>query len=649
MGVINYRELQRQVYNYDFLVYICGIDVSAYIQNIDFDYTDRSSPGSVDITLTNPFDQWIFTNQNIGNHWRLTADRYTEKPKYQIFVAKRALSRSIVFKKQFPNSNLPLPTTPNPLSDPNFVSTAIQQDFLQRYAFGPGSCIFSKFDTVKIFVKNPSDPPGTDRWYPAFTGTVDNKPLATNYVSGMSTVTLHAFDIRNAMSGMRIGVNPVQNLAYQQGQANKSLQTFFDSDATGFFKDFYPSNPTHSGAPDNIFAGKSFPDMVSLIVTGKTGWVTGANPAGITSGTGVGNFKPGKVFRYLNPGNTSAAGKDTNSNVVTNLEAWDNLCLLGSTQQFSTKQQCDFIGKNSFWTSTITPFDGHMHFLIPADGLNISDMIKTSFDGLNNIMAAPDWTNRFALVTQICNQIDYEWTVTGSGDIIFEFPMYDFFPENFGSNKTIYTVDKHIVSDTISDEGGDVLAGIETTSVSPSIGTAQVQGTFNNQAAGITPADVTMRDAIVSNVLASKYGAKIANVTFSGISSKAALHALTAIEFQKRLAEANKVSMDFSFRCWLRPNRPIFHKEKNRIGKITNVRLSLQVLKEGHTSVTIGAVRLPMWFSATKQVVFQHILGGAAMPLSYNSIFEPPDQIVNSDMGATMVNPANTQKGPTSG
>lgn len=646
MGVINYQEQQRQVYNYDFLVYICGVDVSAYVQNIDFDYTDRSSPGSVDITLSNPFDQWIFTNQNVGNNWRLTNDRYTETPKYKIFNNKRALSKTIVFSQHYPGTTIPKPPTTNTIA-PSLSATAIQQDFRERYAFGPGSCIFSRFDTVKIFVKNPSDPQNANNWYPAFTGTVENKPVATNYVSGMSSVTLHVFDVRATMAGMRIGVNPIQNEAYATGQANKSLQTFFDSAAAGFFKDFYPTGPQRT--TDNIFAGLNFPDMVSLVVTGKTGWVTtapGTNP--ITQGTGVGNFTPGQVFRYVNSGNNKA-GTDKNSNVITDLEAWDDLCLLGSTGQFLTQQQCATIGTSSFWGGTNAPLNGQMHFLIPADGLNISDMIKTSFNGLNDIMAAPDWTTRYALVTQICNQIDYEWTVTGNGDIVFEFPMYDFFPQNFGSNSSIYIIDKHIVSDSISDEGGEVLAGVESVSVSPSIGTAQVQGTYNNQPTGVTPADVTMRWASFSNILASKYGAKIANVTFNGVSTKAALEALTTIELQKRLAEANKLSMEFSYRCWLRPNRPIFHREKNRIGKITNARLSLQVLKEGHSSITIGAVRLPMWSTTSNQIVYQHIIGGPAMPISYNAIFEPPDRIANPDMGITSSTPGNNQLGSTNG
>ena len=456
-GIINYIEEQRQVYLYDFLIYICGVDISPYVQNLTITYTDRNAPGSADIVITNPFNQWVMTPENLSQkpNFRLTDDRYTETPKYKIFQAKRFLSNQIVFTKKDPESNLAKQDAARLL---NSASGEIEQDFLQRYSFGPGSPIFSRFDTVKIFIKNPSDHPDLDRWFPAFTGTLENKPLSTDYVNGMSTLSLQVYDVRAAMSGMRMAINPYTNsswaTAINTNPTARQQQVFFDSDDAGFFKDIFTTTGQLGTADktvfDNIFQGHTFVDMVSVIITGKAHWVDGSGEkdfGGIYGG--VGHFKPGKVFKYVNPEYVAneKTVEITEPGITTSLEAWDNLCLFGvdsdgnPRKDFLTYRECDEIGRTSFWRQSNSPLEGRMHFLIPAQGLAISDMVRTSVDGINNIMANPDWTNRFALVSQICQMVDYEWSVTGSGDIIFEFPMYDFFPSNYGSNQSIYSVD----------------------------------------------------------------------------------------------------------------------------------------------------------------------------------------------------------------
>jgi len=148
----------------------------------------------------------------------------------------------------------------------------------------------------------------------------------------------------------------------------------------------------------------------------------------------------------------------------------------------------------------------------------------------------------------------------------------------------------------------------------------------------MTGSDV--RSVVISNVLASKYGAKIANQTFSGVITKAALDKITLLEFQKRNAEANKLSVNFTFRPFLRPNRPLLHQEKNRIGKTTAVRLSLpNFQQEPQVSATLGCVRLP--FLKNGKIEYQHIAGGYEMALSYNAILESPDDLGNAAASGT--------------
>src|ERR1019366_7903919 len=91
------------------------------------------------------------------------------------------------------------------------------------------------------------------------------------------------------------------------------------------------------------------------------------------------------------------------------------------------------------------------------------DIITSSFKGANNVMGSPEWTDRYSLITQMANQLDYEFTITGDGDFVFEFPMYDFIPDNFNDHAGIYQTEMHVSSDSISDEGGEIISGLEAT------------------------------------------------------------------------------------------------------------------------------------------------------------------------------------------
>lgn len=654
---INYHEQQRQVQIYDYLVYVCGVEVSNYTRSIDVICTDRSAPGSATITFANPFDQWVVTQQNLKGGWRLSKDKYSEGPKSLIYYKKKALAQNLQIKRQQPNQSSNFGGSINAQaanlqdelnnSQPNKTQS---EDFLQRYAFGPGSCIFSKLDTVKIFVRNPyDDPDTTDKWIPFFTGTVDSKPLITNFITGESTVTINCFDIRSAMQGMRISVNPYKNDVLANGStanqggivASGNNVVSFSSNSVGFFKDYYPTvNSTSNPGLSNIFAGKTFVDAVSMVITGQIGWVNQGGQ-GQREGDGVGSFKPGKVYRYTNPKQSKQAEKNIPVNDLSN---WDKLCLFGAKQDFWTFAECRAAGENSFYDGTAHPFTGSLHWLLPSEKLMTSSMIESTFEGVKDIMGSPDWTDRYSLLTQMSSQVDYQFTVTGTGDIIFEFPMYDFKPENFSQHPGVYTTEMHVKSENISDEGGDVVSGLECVSISSQLANRQVQQSLNQTAAQLNVPD--WRVIVFSNVLASKYGARVQSVSFNGVVSEEAMKKLAVIEFQKRLAEANKLSLDMVFRPYLRPNRPFLYAERNRIrlGKTTTISYHMAAFQEPTMSLGLGCVRLPLFNKNTGQTTFQHITGAEAMALSYNEILEEPDRFDGNGDRAIVVQTVNTPK-----
>lgn len=657
-GVIRYVERQRQVYLHDFIVYVCGVDVSAYVKSVDITYTDRNSPSSADIVLTNPMEQWVLTSANFRGNWRLAQGRYSEKEKYQIFSKKRQLSRQTLQvkvdkRRTNPENTAALPNEGQILAgNAAAINAAADQDFMQRYTFGPGSLVFSRFDTVKIFIKNPTDPTTANRWVPAFTGTVEGKPFSTDFVSGLSTVTLNCFDVRSIMRGMRVAVNPMTNSNFTQTQATaRTQQAVVDQFDASFFADIYPDN-TRATPYDNIFAGRKFTDSVSILLTGEYNWVTGADKVEEFKGAALGFFRRGEVFRYANPQATSA--KDSGrGNFVRDLEMWDNLCLFGLNMDFWTEQECHTEGRNSFWTSSLadshnsrTPMNGFVHWLIPAEGLNITNGIVEQTSGLNNVTGPLDWTDRLTLLTNFLRKVDYECTVTGSGDFILEFPLYDFYPENFGSNSTIYVVDRHVKDESLADESGDIVTALEVTGVSARIGNnAADQALAENS---VMQTAIGPRAVVVSPIMASRFGVRVQAMTITGIAeNRQALETFAVYEFQKLLADSNKTSFTASYRPYLRPNRPVLHKTRNRVGKTTTIRMSLQAPRTATLSVGMHCVRNPIYTNG--KIQYMHVTGGAAMALSYNSVFENPGStIANNNSGILVMyqpNPTTSNTG----
>ncbi len=647
-GVINFVERQRQVYLHDFLVYICGEDVTPYVQNITLTYTDRNSPGSADITLTNPMDQWLLTGLNFRGVWRLSDGRYSELAKSRIFNRKLELSKRTASMKISRQYTMPEQGKPFDMEgvDAGVLKEAAQQDFQQRYSFGPGSMVFSRFDTVKIYVKNPTDPETWNRWIPAFTGTVETKSEPTDFINGGSTVRLNCFDVRSTLQVMRMAINPVTADSFAGTQATaRTQQAVIDQDDAGFFKDIFPSNRDRK-APDgqlydNVFAGRSFTDSANLILTGKTNWTNG-DPVDEFSGTRLGFFEPGQIFRYAHPKNMNAS-KSVKGTLVRDLELWDNLCLFGVKKTFWTEAECRAEGRNSFWTSSMkdattsrTPMNGRVHWLLPAEGLNITNTITESVGGLNNVTGAIDWMDRYSLLVNFLRKVDYEMTVTGTGDFVFEFPMYDFYPENFGSNSTLYVIDKHVKNNNVRDEDGDIPTGLEAQSVSTDI--AQGASDEAQAAQGVLQLGIGNRAVVVAPVMASRYGVRVSNITLTGI-DPGALGKFALFEFQKQVAESNKTSFEASYRAYLRPNRPILHKTRERLGRSNTISFNFSVPQSVTMSVAISCVRTPLYrvVDGKPTIAYQHITGGESMTLGYNSIFEPPGGALSGNNSGVLV------------
>jgi hypothetical protein len=451
-----------------------------------------------------------------------------------------------------------------------------------RWPLSERSVIFHKNDPIRIFLQNPFTE--NDEWIYGFTGFVSEYPVTTDYVTGHSTLQIQCYDIKALMQKMRVQMNAILGPFVQPSG-------LFEDRASIFADLLLPNNWTHA------FANMSFENAMALLMTGTTLKREGQGPH-----FGVGSLAVGKVITY--------PAKDEKDNKAT-LEAWHTMCLNGpgkisdekniANTVFLTSKDVERIGRGTTTDGPYSPIRAYVHFLLPKAGTAASNLTQTQFDAGTE---QRDWVTRYDIVADFCAQLDFEFSVAPNGDVIFEFPMYDFLPEDFGDWKPIFEADYHLISGNMSDESGDIVTAVVVTG-GPSNATTQP---------GLPQA--FYMGVIQSSIMASRVGITTENVSKPFVQSNARLRSFGFIEFQKRLANANSFEMEWGFRPFITVNRPILNVVEKRMGLTSSVTETMQVFSTCSTAPAVKYVR-----QIRPDGTFRFITGGASMPISYRTIF----------------------------
>ena len=620
--VINFKEQKNTVLFHDIKVFLYGQDVSPYIEGaVSINYANRDGFNSTSFSLTNALQQFEITPDNINDPtgkkggWRLTgATRYSEQAKFNIYQKKNNL-------KVNPHADLQalLSTSSggNALRGTGQASTSVgKPKQTRRWPLGPYQLIFNKMDQVRIFIHNPYSE--ADQWVWAFSGFLDTKTFDTNYVNGQSTIKIVAQDIRNLMKKMRVSLNPYIATTTMVEKA------FTKGGGTSFFNDLILTTQNPSAPPlSHPFANTGFVDAMTTLICGKVAKGSGSNKTVSSVGNMMGaSSRPGSTAvgsmglgQYITYDYTSSSSKST-------LDTWNALCIFGGEGGWMTEARVNEIGNGSYEGGPYDITGTKVHFLVPKSGTPVNSLIEVNVDSAQN--ANLEWTSRYDLILQIAKNIDYEFTVAANGDILFEFPMYDFFPWSFNSSwQNVYTVDWHAEKDDINDEGGEAVAALAANS-----GRLEKYLAADPVNVGAAPVQTTSerRVVIFSDVLASRVGALTETFTLPGITSRGRLEQLALIEFMKRNADFSTFSMDFTYRPWIRPNRPVYHKTKERLGIASSFTLGITIHGECTSQATMRFAR-----SKEQDQSFRFITGDEAAPISYSSIYNPPADTTASD------------------
>ena len=460
-----------------------------------------------------------------------------------------------------------------------------------RWPLQVRSAVLHKNDPVRIFLHNPFTQ--SNFWLFGFTGFVSEYPTTYDYLTGQSTIQVQCYDIKSLLQKMRVQ----QNTVFPTREPAPLFK-----DRSSIFADLIAPNGDRL---THVFANNSFENTVAILTTGTT-----IDRRGQGRRFGVGDLTVGKVVTY-----PSDESDDPNSDVNrTTLEEWHTLCLNGPAELMVqdeianttplTSADVEELGRGTTSDGPYAPTRAYVHFLLPRAGTAAYNLTQTTFDAGSE---QRDFATRFEIISDFCARLDYEFTVLPNGDLAFEFPMYDFMPEDFGDYKPMFEVDYHLMSGNVADESGEIVSAIVVSGGPPRSDLNKFQD---------APLKLVPRGVIQSSLIASRVGVTVEEVSLPFVQNSARLRSLGFIEFQKRLAAANQMDMEFGFRPFWMPNRPVYNIVEQRMGLTSSVTDTMQLFGACNTSGALRFIR-----HVRPDGTFRFVTGGDSMPISYRKIF----------------------------
>ncbi len=448
--------------------------------------------------------------------------------------------------------------------------------------FQVGDIVINKHDTIVIWARNPLDE-GLDQWYRVFTGFVNTATETTDNITGKSSINISCYCIRALMRRMRVALN--------DGYGVIEPQIVVTDPELGVFRDIIRPG---AGGRTHFLQGATLEQAVEQVVTGRMtlGVASDVNPDALKSGR-VGAFTLGRVLTY--PGGTSAgqqrAGVPLANNTDDNgiLEEWHTISVFGDRDTvrnenslvFSTYDDVSQLGGQCYPGGDDDPYAKKLHMLLPNNGSNIKKLHQIAFDSQPTQY---NMTNRFDMLNYFVGELDYQFYTSPAGDLLLEFPMYDFLPEDFGPVwEPIFKFNSHLMTTTATDEAAEMPTGVVVTGKMTDVEGAK---------ADPTTLAFMRRSAAFSRTIAARYGiGEFEWVEKNYLIEPELIAEYAALLYQKRLMAASQMSFTAAYRPYLMPNRPILHEQRNRLGLLQTVENSWEIFGEVTNELTTYALR----------------------------------------------------------
>ena len=332
----------------------------------------------------------------------------------------------------------------------------------------------------------------------------------------------------------------------------------------------------------------------------------------------VGRLTRGKTYKY-------------SSNDPAKLETWHNLCVFGNEGGFYlTYDQVTMLGKGTVLENVEgSPYNGYVHMLLPAKGTPAEGYAQSDYNYQHDMESEIAFSTRYDLIEHVCKNLEFQWWVTAWGDVVFEFPCFDFSPKGFGNWSTVFTLEKHAMNASMEDEATDVPTALVVTGQERN---KQAGDTANSPPRSINP----NRVVVYAPLLAARSGVIVEPINaptalggeITGGNAQQRLEAWGALQLAIKIGESSTMNIPMPYRPWITPNRPVEHVLRKRIGVTHQVTHSL----------SIGGV-----CSTTPQMKFVKKLandgkyryptsGGEDMPINYATMFGGAGDVKKSGM-----------------
>jgi murein DD-endopeptidase MepM/ murein hydrolase activator NlpD len=671
-----FSENDYQVYYHDVIVYIQGADVSDWLEGaISIKYGTNKDPNTCDFTLNNAGNRFVLTPENLAGKWRTSTNSvnndYDESAKETIFRFKSDPAKnppdpasnglvwplshwSTIFHKYDPirvwirnpaarlvdgalaDEWLPVftgyitnfPTKENHINAGSTLQIHAEdiRTIMQNMRVNTNSYLYIKQGNEAQFPSTSKLPeqkqPNTLRFGPNSNVHMKNTFFKDLLLSANTDDPWAQLSFKEVVESLTFAndayvvINRSQNVKRSIDQNNSYTKRIRDTEKL-------QGTPLSAEEKEDIQQQVLFDEKSKNLSGDPPKTENSSSPANGSSST---QSRLGRMQRGLfhNQGYPSDREKQ-----IQFLEQWYSLCAFGSPIR-DNKDYLKFnLGDLRYWTSTEVKQAGintqtfapwapdaqAVHLIEP--GLNTSALpVFKEYKMIenDNISAVTrDFTNRLELLDKACSIVDYRFWVTGTGDLVFEFPQYDFNPKDYGRWENVLTFDRHIISEDLDEEASDIpTVMVGTNSTLPISGIDPNQG----ERAQVSNAN---RVVVWSPVLTVRLGVNVHYENYPRVTDKDRLLTLTHMAFQKKLGTFTRYKMETNYRPWVQPNRPIYNKYKSRYALTESVSFNLPVTagnKAGYISPTSN-MNLNYIRSIDALGVPRYVTGGPSMPIFF--------------------------------
>jgi len=676
-----------------FRVFIFGVDVTEDVLDVDVDWNKGRAPNTCTITLANPDDKYVYTTTDLTTIFtdvtQLAFQRKISKlveagqdpdKLTEIYVDEQDIEDAILYNVQYITPEIKRTVVGRKITVrvPNVAAPEVdgQESSLNpligdafRYPFQAEDPIFHPNDPIRVFFRDPYVP---TRWYHMFAGFVSNFDDNVDE-NNQRILTIGGEGPLKQFRYARVTFNPgiIDINAIKQEELDVVVRTFWSSG----------------------LANLTLPELLFFIVFGndpenddkfslRRDSPVGAAVAQATIG-GVGNFsyKRSAVLEY---GPTSSGGvedalKGINITPIEDLSQWQSLIdhevKITDIEEMiiengdSTPYMNDVVryGDGTPDPTSVITIIGENPQDFPVDGGRLLLLLPASFhpsvnreatlrDILKNPAMQTEFSSRLRIIFDSIERIEFVFYESPKGDLICEFPLYDFDPDDWSLEESakLVTIDNGRLftlvneTDTRGPFGSRyVITKRDTINFSKQITDekvrTQIVGHFNiaQGYAELGLAKEFQSGAVITlKHLVPLYGLRLEQTDPKGIIiTKEAAHAYAHITLNKMNADSRNMGINAlpNFGLWL--NRPIFITQRNCIGTTSSLRHSIKWGMGGSVDTRINIGYLRGWdglLDKSGNPVYATIGGLPSRPLNYKLLFK----LVDADSGNNTATPS---------